>query len=121
MLSPESQSEAQTSLTKPSATATALMKLSDWVLLAKTGEAVIKPTILEEIYHQLTSILAKEGITLLEADGLCDYEQQMVVGTQTTDDPARTDHVCSTLRPGFLFHGRLLRPQEIIVYTLESE
>lgn len=100
-----------------STTARELMKLSDWVLLAKTDVSTIQPVVLEEIYRQLTKVLAKEGVTPLLATGLCDYERQMVVGTQVTDDPTKVDHVYSTVRPGYLFGEQLIRPQEVIVYA----
>lgn len=99
-----------------SATAKDLMKLSDWVLLAKVGKTSVQPEVLEEVYGQITVALAKEGVTLLNLDGLFDYERQMVVGTQPTDDPALNDHICNTIRPGFLFNEQLIRPQEVIVY-----
>ena len=98
-------------------TAKELIKLSDWVLLAKAGGTAVQPAVLEEIYRQLTGVLAKEGVTLLEAQGPCDYERQMVVGTHPTDDPAQDEHVYSTVRPGYLFHEQLIRPQEVIIYV----
>jgi molecular chaperone GrpE (heat shock protein) len=101
-----------------SLTAKELMKLSDWVLLAKADGTAVRPKVLEEIYRQLTAILAKENVTLLlETNGPCDYERQMVVGTQPTDDPSLNDCVHSTVRPGYLFHQQLIRPQEVIIYT----
>jgi molecular chaperone GrpE (heat shock protein) len=101
-----------------STTAKELMKLSDWVLLAKEGGATVQPEVLEEIYRRLTVVLAKEGVTSLDAGGPCDYERQMVVGTHPTDDPTQNDHVYSTVRPGYLFHDQLIRPQEVIIYTI---
>jgi hypothetical protein len=101
-------------------TAKELIKLSDWILLAKAGEKAVQPVVLEEIYRRLTALLAGEGVTALDASGPCDYERQMVVGTQVTDDPALYDHIYSTVRPGYLFHQQLLRPQEVIVYTGED-
>ncbi len=100
-----------------SLTANELIKLSDWVLLAKADGTAVQPKVLEEIYRQLTAILAKENVTLLQAKGPCDYERQMVIGTQPTDDPSLNDCVYSTVRPGYLFHQQLIRPQEVIIYT----
>lgn len=100
-----------------SATANDLMKLSDWVLLAKAGKTSVQPEVLEEIYRQITIALAKEGITLLNVDGLFDYERQKIVATQPTDNPALDDQICKTIRPGFLFNKQLIRPQEVVVYV----
>ena len=101
-----------------SATAKELIKLSDWVLLAKQGGTTVQPEALEEIYRRLTAVLSKEGVTPLDVSGPCDYERQMVVGTQPTDDPAQNDHVYTTVRPGYLFHDQLIRPQEVIIYAM---
>lgn len=103
--------------TSLSNTAKELIKLSDWVLLAKTDTTAIQPEVLDEIYRQLTGVLAKEGVIPLLATGPCDYERQMVVGTHPADDPAQVDHVFSTVRPGYIFHEQLIRPQEVIVYV----
>jgi hypothetical protein len=100
-----------------SITAKELMKLSDWVLLAKTNTTTVQPAVLEEIYRQLTVVLAKEGVTPLLATGPCDYDRQQVMGTHPTNDPSQNDCVHSTIRPGYLFHEQLIRPQEVIIYT----
>jgi hypothetical protein len=107
---------------KPTATAEELIKLRDWVLLAKSreGEDKASPQVLDAIYKQLGKILDKEGITSLEETGSFNYERQQVVSTQVTDDPDKDDLICDTVRPGYLFQGKLIRPQEAIVYTYDS-
>ena len=100
-----------------SAAAKELIKLSDWVLLAKEGGTTVQPEVLEEIYRRLTAALSKEGVTPLDASGPCDYERQMVVGTHPTDDPAQNDHVYTTVRPGYLFRDQIIRPQEVIILS----
>ncbi len=117
-LSPVPHGEKRQSL---SATAKELIKLSDWVLLAKEGGTTVQPEVLEEIYRRLTAVLSKEGVTALDASGPCDYERQMVVGTHPTDDPTQNDHVYSTVRPGYLFHDQLIRPQEVIIYAVVGD
>ena len=49
------------------------------------------------------------------------YERQQVIATQVTSDPAQDDCICDTVRLGYLFQGRLIRPQETIVYCFQSE
>ncbi|ACK70847.1 conserved hypothetical protein [Gloeothece citriformis PCC 7424] len=107
---------------KPSITAQELMRLRDWVLLANSGEGEEKasPKVLEAIYKQLGKILEKEGITSLEKTGSFNYEKQQVVSTQATNDPEKEDLIYDTVRPGYLFHERLIRPQEVIVYTYDT-
>lgn len=111
---------ASSTKTVLSPTAQDLIKLSDWILLAKTAKTAVKPEVLGEIYRQLIKALAKEGVTLLDETGLCDYSRQAIVGTQVTDDPAQNDHIYSTVRPGYLFREQVIRPQEVIVYISEA-
>ena len=103
-----------------STTVRELIQLSDWILLANAGKIPVQPGVLDEIYRRLMEILAREGLTLLNADGPCDYERQMIVGTQLTSDSALDGHVQCTIRPGYLFHQQLFRPQEVIVYVSEQ-
>lgn len=103
-----------------SATAKELIKLRDWVLLAKSGEKASSPEVLSAIYTKLGQILEQEGVTAIEDAGPFNYERQQVVSTQATDDPEKVDCICDTVRPGYQFHGKLIRPQEAIVYTYEQ-
>lgn len=117
-----SQIVRETPEEKPSATAQELIRLRDWVLLANTGEGEQKasPKVLDAIYKQLGKILVKEGITSLEETGSFNYERQQVVSTEATDDPEKDDLICDIVRPGYLFHDSLIRPQEVIVYTYQN-
>lgn len=107
---------------KPSVTAQELIRLRDWVLLAKSGESdnQASPKVLDAIYEQLGKILVKEGITSLEETGSFNYERQQVISTEATDDPEKDDLICDTIRLGYLFKGILFRPQEVIVYTYNT-
>jgi AcrR family transcriptional regulator len=107
---------------KPSVTAQELIRLRDWVLLAKSGESdnQASPKVLDAIYKQLGKILEKEGITPLEETGSFNYERQQVISTEATDDPEKDDLICDTIRLGYLFKGILFRPQEVIVYKLNG-
>ncbi len=103
---------------KPSVTAAELIRLRDWVLLAKNQEKqeITSPRVLEAIEQQLAEILATEGITTLEETGKFDYQKHRVVSTQPTDDPQQDEFIYATVRPGYLFKEQLLRPQDVIVY-----
>jgi hypothetical protein len=105
---------------EPNATAKELIKLRDWVLLAKSNDSPADSQVFESLYRKLGQILAKEGLISLEADGRFNYEQQQVLDTQTTDNPKLDEFVCTTVRPGYLFNERLVRPQEVIVYSFDS-
>jgi hypothetical protein len=99
----------------PSATARELIGLRDWVLLAAGGGP--GPGALDAVYRRLGEVLRQEGIAVLEEAGPFDPGRQQIVDTRATDDPARHDHVCATVRPGYAHRGGLIRPQEVIVYV----
>jgi hypothetical protein len=109
-----------TSEPEPSATVRELIKLRDWVLLAQTGGAEGAPQLLDGLYRGLGKVLEKEGVTLIEEVGAYDGKRQQVVDARPTDDPAQDNFVCATVRPGYLFHERLIRPQEVVVYTFDG-
>lgn len=95
--------------------------LRDWVLLAKTSGAEAFPLeVFEDLYRQLNGVLAKHGVTSLEADGPFDENYQQVINLEPTTDPAKHHQISATLRPGYLFHGKLIRPQEVTLYALDK-
>ena len=98
-----------------------LIKLRDWVLLAKKNKTEGSPEVLSAIYQKLGQILEQEGVTVIEETGSFNYERQQVIATQVTNDPAQDDCICDTVRPGYLFQDKLIRPQEAIVYSFQSE
>ncbi|WYL96945.1 MAG: nucleotide exchange factor GrpE [Gloeotrichia echinulata IR180] len=102
---------------KLSKTAKELIELRDWVLLAKTGNNTPSPAMLDVLYQQLGKVLEKEGVTSLEENDKFDYERQQIVSTKVTDDPQKNDIVAETVRPGYIFNGSIIRPQEVIIYT----
>ena len=105
---------------EPSVIAKELIKLRDWVLLASTSESTASAESFQRIYKKLGQILVKDGVTLLENVGAYDYEKQQVIDTQITDDPSKNDQIYNTVRPGYIFNGKLIRPQEVIVYTFQE-
>ena len=105
---------------EPSVAAQEIIKLRDWILLSQSEGDSSSAKVLAAIDQQLEQILVKEGVKSLEETGLFNYERHKVVSSQETDDPDKDDWVCETVKPGYLFEGKLVRPQEVIVYTFES-
>jgi|GEM_PF-1552807 len=103
-----------------SPTAKELIKLRDWVLLAKSGGAPAADA-LEGVYKKLAQVLKREGVTPLEENTAFDEERQQIMDTRPTRDPAQDNVVCDTVRPGYVFNGDVIRPQEVIIFTYEPE
>jgi molecular chaperone GrpE (heat shock protein) len=108
---------------QPSTTAQELIKLRDWILLANSSnrEENASNKILDTIYERLGNILEREGIVSLCETGRFDYEIHKIVSTRCTEDPEQDDSICDIVRPGYIFKGLLIRPQEVIVYGYEKK
>lgn len=109
---------------KLSTTAQDLIKLRDWVLLAKTGNNVLSVELLDTLYQQLGQILEKEGVSIVEETSKFNYKYQQVMSTTVTNEADKHDLVCETVRPGYLYNGIIVRPQEVTIYKfkpLETE
>jgi hypothetical protein len=102
---------------EPSTTARELIKLRDYILLACTENATSDRKVFESLYQKVGQILTHESVTVLEETGQFNYEHQQVIDTQTTDDQTLDEMISSTIRSGYLFNQKLLRPQEVIVYV----
>jgi GrpE len=101
-----------------SKTAKELIDLRDWVLLAKTGSNASSPEVLEILYQRLGKILEQEDVTTLEEYDQFNYERQQIISTKVTDDPEKNDTIAETIRPGYIFNDSIIRPQEVILYSV---
>ena len=96
-----------------------LIKLRDKVFMAMSGDAPPTAELVEAIYRELGRALEAVGVTPVEDDGGFDHARHAIVETRPTAEPADENRICGTVRPGYLFDGRLLRAQEVVVYSLE--
>lgn len=108
--------------TEPTITQTArlLMKLRDKVLLSISGDTPPSADLLDAVYRELGRALECESVTPVEDDGTFDYNRHSVVETRPTGDPEQNNRICGTVRPGYLFNGRLVRAQEVVVYSFDE-
>lgn len=72
--------------------------------------------VLSAIDYELKKNLQQEGVISIEEIGLFNCERQKIIATKITNDLEKSDRVCHTVRSGYLFNDRLIRPQEAIVY-----
>jgi GrpE len=116
---PEKETPTISSEPQLSETATELIKLRDWVLLAKTGNNIPSSELLDALYQQLGQVLEKEGVIVLEEGGRFNYEYQQVMSINVTDEEDKHDIVSETVRPGYIFNGNVVRQQEVIIYRFQ--
>jgi len=108
---------------EPSPIAKKIVALRDTMLLAKPkeGALLISAEVLDVFYQELGEILAQENvISLEEVGGRFNQERQRIIATKVTRDPAQHNIVTKSESPGYLFHERLLRPQEVVIYKFQD-
>lgn len=69
---------------------------------------------LDEALHQL-------GVMEYHDRGRADPTRNQVIGRCPADSDHPDGTIASSVRPGLLLHGRVLRPQQVIVYVKEPE
>lgn len=73
------------------------------------------------LHQRLGTVLDLQGVTEVVDVGEVDVARQEVVGTQPAPHPAEVDRIASTVRPGYLRHGQIIRPQQVIAYVATPE
>lgn len=101
---------------KLSATGEALIRLRDWLLVAKTREEQHEILLLESLDQKLVKILSLEGVEVLEEVDTFNPDHQQVIEVQPTRNQDKDGKIYVSLRPGYIFHSQIIRPQEVIVY-----
>lgn len=94
---------------------TRLIELRDQLLPEQEGTAL--PTALAAVDRRLVDILALDQVTAFDdCGGPFEPDRHNVVSSFETKNPELHYQVASTVRPGYLRLGRLLRRQDVIVY-----
>jgi len=97
-----------------------LIKLRDWLLLAQKNQPENEVKVLSAIDYELGKILQGEGVMTIEETGVFNCDRQKIIATKITNDSQKSDRICYTVRPGYLFKDELIRPQEAIVYLYQK-
>jgi molecular chaperone GrpE (heat shock protein) len=73
--------------------------------------------LLQSLYKESGRILSANGVELLISNGPFSTDTQVVKDITPTNDKDLAETVSSTVREGYRINGRLIRPQEIILFT----
>ncbi|MFI6295874.1 nucleotide exchange factor GrpE [Nonomuraea sp. NPDC050790] len=71
------------------------------------------------VADQLTLMLREGEVEPVDDRGELDPERHQVVGVRTTDEPDLPGTIAETVRPGYQWRGRVLRPQQVLAYVEE--
>ena len=79
------------------------------------AEAPQLRTNLENLLHFLVEIFHRLEVTEIESHEMVDRTLHKVVGMEETDAPEENGRIVSRLKKGFLWQGKVLRPEEVVV------
>ena len=93
-----------------------LIALRDEALLAAASEHTTAKQVADRFYRGIGEILEAEGINSTEPTETLDPARQHVIGTRPTDDPARHGRIAEVVGPGYVFDGRVIRPEQVVTW-----
>ena len=67
---------------------------------------------------RIQEVLAACDVVRVEEAGRLDFSRHEVAGTRPAPDADSAHHIAATVRPGYSWRGRMLRPQQVIAYVL---
>jgi molecular chaperone GrpE (heat shock protein) len=67
--------------------------------------------------QRVQALLASCDVVRVEDAGSLDFSRHEVTGTRPAPDTSAVNHIAATIRPGYSWHGRMLRPQQVIAYV----
>ena len=95
----------------------AIIKFRDQLLIFKDNAEDDKMNkLLANLYRETGRLLSENDVEILNDDGELSTDRHIVTGTVPTDDPGLVNKIESTFRDGYIFDGKMIRPQEIVVY-----
>jgi molecular chaperone GrpE (heat shock protein) len=95
-----------------------LIKFRDQLLLFKeNAETEEAAKLLTGLYRETGRFMGQNGIEVLNKGGDFTTDYQIAVETAVTDKKELVNTIESTYRDGYIVDGRMLRPQEVVVYV----
>jgi len=67
------------------------------------------------------ALLAVCDVMRIEDSGPLDLQRHEVIASRAAPGEDLVDHIADTVRPGYAWHGSLLRPQQVIAYIPAEE
>lgn len=76
--------------------------------------------LIQSLYRETESVLSRQGITIIRKDGAFDSQLHSVSDTIPTEKEELHDTVAQTFRDGYRTAEKLIRPQEVILYSYKN-
>jgi hypothetical protein len=106
----------------PPPTAGEVIRLADGLLdlresLDLTSDDGQSATVLRWVESRTKALLISCDIKRVEESGAFDPARQQTVASREAPHPELAHQIADTVRPGYVWHGELLRPQQVVVYV----
>jgi hypothetical protein len=106
----------------PPAAAREVIRLADGLLdlrgsLDLTVDDGQAATVLRWVESRTKALLTSCDIKRVEESGVFDPARQHAAASREAPRPELAHQIASTVRPGYVWHGVLLRPQQVVVYV----
>lgn len=95
-----------------------LIKFRDQLMIFRdNAEDEAASKLLANLYRETGRFMRENGIEILNQGGEFSTDHQTVAGTVETDVLNLVNTIESTFRDGYAVEGKMLRPQEVVVYV----
>lgn len=105
----------------PSAAARRLMKIHDTLWLAQHQSGALPANGVNRMVKEIGELLQTEAIEIVNDSGLFDPSRHAIVDLAAAESPEQNDHIQQTIRPGYRWQTKTLRPQEVILYQYQAQ
>lgn len=85
----------------------------------RDGEQVLAA--LRWMQSRTDALLSACDVERIEDSGPVDFQRHEVLGSRAAPEEDLLDHIADTVRPGYAWHGSVLRPQQVIAYVDSDE
>jgi molecular chaperone GrpE (heat shock protein) len=102
-----------------------LIRVTDGLTDLIEGGAAQEPeratTALDWLHRRVEALLVSCDVTRIDDSGPVDLLRQEVVDSRPTPTADLVDQIADTVRPGYSWHGSLIRPQQVVAYIPAEE
>jgi hypothetical protein len=101
----------------PPAVVQEAIRLADGLIDLSGSSELPAGTVLRWVEVRTEDLLTACDVRRIEESGTFDPRRHKAEDTQEAPSPELADQIASTVRPGYAWHGAVLRPQQVIVYV----
>lgn len=105
----------------PTDTARKLMKIHDTLWLAQHQSGALPANGVNRMIQDIGELLQDEGIEVFNDCGVFDPIRHTIMDIAPAELTEQNEHIQQTIRPGYRWQAKTLRPQEVILYQYQAK